>query len=245
MKKVWVIASKDVSEAFHSRSIYIVIVIAAIFAFSFGSAYNRNIPANASATAVASYSKDFLTSIAYVIPLMYTIVICTVFSNYSVVLDKAKRNIESIMASPVSVRQLWMGKSLSVALPSLILGLGLSLLLFLGFEFVLVVPKADAFVLPSVLAIVTALVIVPVLIFAIVSVVTNIQLVIANPRIANMVFTGIFIVLVIGLNLLTNQGVSIDYIALIYAGVIVLCGIVDYLLSMSLTKEKVLLSSKD
>ena len=245
MKKIWVIASKDVSEAFRSRSIYLVILVAAIFAFSFGTAYNRDIGANLGAAAVTAYSRDFLSTVAYIVPLMYTIIICNVFSNYTVVLDKARRNMESLMATPVSVRQVWIGKALSVVLPSLILGLGMSLIVFLGFEFVLVMPKAHAFVVPDALSIVTALIIVPVLIFGIVSVVTNIQLVIANPRIANLAFTGIFILLVLGFNLLGRLGATISYFSLIYLGVLVLCGIISFVLSGTLTKEKVLLSSKD
>jgi ABC-type Na+ efflux pump permease subunit len=245
VKKIWVIASKDVSEAFHSRSIYLVILVAAIFAFSFGSSYNRGLAANAGPAVVSAYSRDFLSMVAYIVPLMYSIIICNVFSNYTVVLDKARRNLESLMATPVSIGQVWIGKSLSVVLPSLILGLGFSLIVFLGFEFVLVLPKAHAFVLPDALAIVTALVIVPVLIFGIVTVVTNIQLVIANPRIANLVFTGIFILLIVGFDLIGRLGGTTAYFPLIYLGVLVVCGAISYVLSGTLTKEKVLLSSKD
>ena len=245
MKKIWVIASKDVSEAFRSRSIYLVILVAAIFAFSFGTAYNRDIGANLGAAAVTAYSRDFLSTVAYIVPLMYTIIICNVFSNYTVVLDKARRNIESLMATPVSIRQVWIGKSLSVVLPSVILGLGMSIIVFLGFEFVLVMPNAHGFVAPAGLAIVTALVIVPVLIFGIVMVVTNLQLVISNPRIANLVFTGIFILLIVGFNLVGRFGGTTNYFPLIYLGVFAACGAISYALAGTLTKEKVLLSSKD
>jgi ABC-2 type transport system permease protein len=245
VKKIWIIASKDVSEAFRSRSIYLVGVVGAIFAFSFGAAYNRNLAANASAAVITGYSRDFLSMVVYIVPLMYSIIICNVFSNYTVVLDKARRNIESLMATPVSIKQVWLGKSLSVVLPSLVLGLGVSIIVFLGFEFVLVIPNAHAFIVPEALSFVTALIVVPVLIFTIVSVVTNIQLVIANPRIANLVFTAIFILLVLGFNLLGKFGATMSYFALAYLGVAALCVVIDLILSRSLTKEKVLLSSKD
>jgi hypothetical protein len=39
-------------------------------------------------------------------------------------------------------------------------------------------------------------------------------------------------------------GLSTSYLALVYVGVIALCAIISYFLSFSLTKERVLLSSK-
>jgi hypothetical protein len=68
-------------------------------------------------------------------------------------------------------------------------------------------------------------------------------LVISNPRIANLVFTVIFLVLLFGANALGFLGITVNF-ALIYLGIIVLCIIISYFLSRSLTKEKVLLSSK-
>jgi hypothetical protein len=85
---------------------------------------------------------------------------------------------------------------------------------------------------------------VPVLLFSIVSIVTYIQLVISNPRIGNFVFSGIFFLLLFGLNALGGLGLSTSYLALVYVGVIALCAITSYFLSFSLTKERVLLSSK-
>jgi len=82
---------------------------------------------------------------------------------------------------------------------------------------------------------------VPALLFAIVSIVTYIQLVVTNPRIGNFVFSGIFFLLLIGVNTLSGVGLSF---ALIYLGVIIVCTVISYFLSFSLTKERVLLSSK-
>jgi hypothetical protein len=79
------------------------------------------------------------------------------------------------------------------------------------------------------------------MLFSIVTIVTYIQLVVTNPRIGNFVFSGVFFVLLFGVNLLSGLGISF---ALIFLAVIVVCGIVSYILSRYLTKEKVLLSSK-
>jgi len=68
--------------------------------------------------------------------------------------------------------------------------------------------------------------------------------VITNPRIGNFVFSGIFFLLLFGMNALGGLGISLNYLPLIYLGVIVLCAVIAWILSRSLTKEKVLLSSK-
>jgi hypothetical protein len=114
---------------------------------------------------------------------------------------------------------------------------------YIAINFVLIIPETGRFIAPSPLAIVTAIIIVPLLIFAVVLLVLYLQLVISNPRIANFAFIGIFFLLFFGVNALTQMGTGINF-GYIYAGILVVCGIVGYILSRSLTRERVLLSSK-
>ena len=244
MNKLWVIARKDVVEAFRSRSIYVFIIIMAVLTFSYVSSYNAHVRTLTSQQAINDFSQSFLSSLAYVLPMMYSIFVCSIFANYSVVVDKAKRNIESLMAAPVSINQIWMGKSLAVMLPSIVVGIVIAILVYIFMNFAFIIPNTHVFIFPEPLAIVSALIIVPILVFAVVVVVIHVQLIISNPRIANFVFTGIFILLVFGTNALGSLGVSISFFPLVYLGVIAICGIIAYVLSRSLTKEKVLLSSK-
>jgi hypothetical protein len=137
-----------------------------------------------------------------------------------------------------------MGKSLAVTLPSIGIGLTVAIVSFLVMDIWFVMPKAGVLIFPGIWAIVSTFIIVPVLLFSIVSIVTYIQLVISNPRIGNFVFSGIFFLLLFGLNALGGLGLSPSYLALVYVGVIALCAIISYFLSFSLTKERVLLSSK-
>jgi len=244
MNKLWIIAVKDVGEAFRSRSIYAFILIMLFLTFSYVSSYNAHVNSLTSQQAIDDFSHSFLDSFAYLLPVMYSIIICSIFANYSVVLDKAKRNIESLMATPVSIQQIWMGKSLAVTLPSVVVGVSVSILVYIVMNLGFVMPKTDTFIIPSAVAIVSALIIVPILVFSIVTVVIHIQLIITNPRIANFVFTAIFILLVFGINALGGLGVSINYFPLIYLGVMVVCAGASLALSRTLTKERVLLSSK-
>jgi ABC-2 type transport system permease protein len=243
--KLWVIARKDIGEAFHSRSTYVVIVIMILLTLSYISIYSENVKSlNNNRQLIADYSRIFLNSLSYILPMMFSIFVCSVFANYAVIVDKAKRNIESLMATPVSIKQIWLGKSLAVTLPSIGIGLIVAILSFLVMDIWFIMPKTGSFIFPGVWSIVTAFIIVPVLLFVIVAIVTYIQLVITNPRIGNFVFSGIFIFLLVGMNALGGMGLSLDYLPLIYVGAIALFAGTDWILSLFLTKERVLLSSK-
>jgi len=244
MNKILIIARKDISEAFRSRSTYVIILVMIILTFSYISGYESYVKTLISQQDIDTYSRGFLNNLTYVLPMMFSIFICSVFSNYAVIVDKAKRNIESLMATPVSIKQIWLGKSLAVTMPSLMIGYAVAILSYLVMAIWFVMPKTNSFIFPSVLAIISDLVIVPMLVFVIVCIVTYIQLIITNPRIASFVFSGIYLLLLFGVNVLGGFGISRNYLALIYLAMTILCAITNYFLSFHLTKEKVLLSSK-
>ena len=106
MDKIWVVAKKDVSEVFRSRSVYTFVFVMLILAFSYVSGYNANVNGLTDQQQIDTFSRGFLNTLANLLPLMYSIIICTIFANYSLVLDKAKRNIESLMATPVIIPKL-------------------------------------------------------------------------------------------------------------------------------------------
>jgi len=128
-------------------------------------------------------------------------------------------------------------------LPSIIIGITVAILVYIVMNFWFVIPQTGSFIFPEALAIVSTFIIVPILIFTIVTIVIDVQLVISNPRIANLVFTGIFLLLFFGVNILSSLNIPVGF-GLVYAGLIVVGAIVSYLLSRSLTREKVILSSK-
>ena len=245
MNKIWIISRKDISDAFRSRSTYVFLIVMVFLTFSYISVYTSNVNALKNDTlSINNYSRAYLSTLAYILPLMFSNFICSIFANYAVIVDKAKRNIESLMATPVSIKQIWMGKTLAVTLPSIGIGIGMAIISYLVLDIGFVVPKTGSFILPSLISILSAVIIVPVLLFVIVAIVTYIQLTITNPRVGNFVFSGVFILLLIGGEALLGLGLSTNYLALIYLAMILVCAGIIYLLSFSLTKERVLLSSK-
>lgn len=244
MNKIWIIARKDIREAFRSRSTYVFIGVMMVVSLNYAQAYTSAIKSLGSPELVDEFSRRFVSGLAYLLPMMYSIFVCSIFATYSVIVDKAKRNIESLMATPISINQLWLGKSLAVTLPSVVVGLAISVLAYLALNFAFVIPNTHAFIFPDLLAILSAVIIIPLLIFAVVSIVIFIQLVISNPRIANFIFTAIFILLVVGVQTIGGLGVSFAFFTVVYIAIVLLCVLIDFILSRSLTKERVLLSSK-
>jgi len=69
MKKLWVIAVKDVAEAFRSRSTYIILFIMLALSFSYVSSYATHVKALTNQQDINAFSRGFLNSLAYVLPL--------------------------------------------------------------------------------------------------------------------------------------------------------------------------------
>jgi ABC-2 type transport system permease protein len=247
MKKIWVVARKDMLEAIRSRSTYLYIAILFFLTFTYISNYNALINSltqqNASLQTIRTASGIFLNSLAYTLPLMYAFLISGIFAAYSVIVDKSKRNLESLMATPISLKQLWLGKTLGVTLPSVVIALIVSLIGYVAMNFGLIIPHTGSFVFLSPVAIITVLILIPILIFTISALVIYMQLIISNPRVANFAFTAIFLLIFFIMTFLTQQGIETNF-GLIYLGVTVVCGGAAYFLSKSLTRERVLLSSR-
>jgi len=127
---------------------------------------------------------------------------------------------------------------------SIIIGLCLSLLVFLGMNVGEVIPRTGTFIVPDVMPIITALVIVPVFVLLLMLMLTCIQLIISNPRTAMVIYTFILVAAWIAIIFITFYVKDANYYPYIYLGLIAIVGIVLYLVSRSLTPEKVVLSSK-
>ncbi len=162
--------------------------------------------------------------------------------------EKQKRSLESLLATPVSIKRVWVGKSMGAALSGVIIGLAMSIFVYCIIAFGEVYPKIHTAIAPSGLAFLSGLVLVPVTVFLVSMLVSYIQLVATNPRMGNLVY-GLSLIVVWGVLFFASYylplvGVSIGYYPLIFLGLILLLAAGCYLCSRALTKEKVVLSSK-
>ena len=245
MGKAFIIARKDIKEAFRSKSTYLYVVFLCLLSLPYFDGFNNEIKdllkQEVSTTELRVASQSFLNGVAYTLPLVLTMLICSVFAAYAITMEKAKRTLESLLATPLSLRQIWLGKSLAVALPGVTIALLVSLLALLAMNLVIVVPTVGSFIMPDVLSLVTGFVIVPIVAFSVVALVSFLQLIMTNPAIANFAFIGVF--LGIYLAIITEWTASWDF-SLIYLMATIFLVAVNLLLTRFLTKERIILSSK-
>jgi ABC-2 type transport system permease protein len=159
--------------------------------------------------------------------------------------EKAKGPIESLLATPLTARGVWLGKSLAIFLPAYIIGLAGTLIVVLAMNLAAILPTTGHFVLPLPEAL-TGFLFLPLLMFALVLVGIIFSL-ITNPVVGQtiIIFFGTVLLQVVG-----QVGgrvwwllASWDYALYNLAGAAIL-GIIAFYLSRTLTKERIILSSK-
>ncbi len=251
MSRAWIISRKDMREIFHSKSTYLYIFVMLLasssYFFSYFSIADSLTRQNADPATLRAVSAAFLNSIAYIIPVLYCFFACQI-SISIVVTEKTRGTLESLMATPLTIREIWLGKAIAVTIPSVAVGLAVSVFAYLVIALGEVAPKVHAYLAPSPLAIVSGLIVVPFLVFSGVMLVTYVQLIISNPRVSNMVFVAIFIVvlgvLLLAVYSLPGGGLNPRYYVPIFLILAVIMAALSNTLSRSLTKERVVLSTR-
>jgi ABC-2 type transport system permease protein len=243
MSIVSAIVSKDIREAFRNKSTYLYIAFLFFIAFPYldglRSALARS--ADQSPVTLTAESRDFVRATVTSLPLTLSMLFCTYLSAYAIVLEKAKRTLESLLATPASLRQVWIGKSLAVALPTVIVTWLVLLVAIAVLNLAVIVPKTGSFVLPGALPLVTGLLVVPLLTFEVVALVSLLQLIVSNPRVANFAFVAVFFAFYFA----TVTGVSGSWdFSLIYTTAIAVLAVSIIILGRFFTRERVVLSSK-
>jgi hypothetical protein len=166
----------------------------------------------------------------------------TIFTANILVKEKAQRIHESILAGPVTVRGLWMAKTLALFLPGLALCELMSLATLLGLDALVMAPRLGFLASPQMAFNVFALI--PILFFPLYCLVILVGLA-GNPVsgnvIANVAFSGI---LTLALNLVTRAGLDMGGpgFALGNLGLAAALGILVLGLQGRMSKERVILS---
>jgi ABC-2 type transport system permease protein len=246
LKTIWTIAQKDMKEAFQKRSTYVYVVMMLFISFptyvgGLGNAIRSLGDQGLGTAQTIDAIQRFIDSTAYTQPLTLAMLFCTYLSAYAVILEKAKRTMESLLATPASLRQVWFGKNLAVALPSMLVTLLILIAAIVTLNLALIVPRTGTFILPSVVPMLTVLIVLPLLVLSVVSLVSVLQLTLSNPRLANFAFILVFF----GFYVLTvaNSMVTWDF-ALIYLIALAVLSAANVLAGRLLTKERVVLTSK-
>jgi ABC-2 type transport system permease protein len=244
MNRTFILVGKDIKEAFASKSTLWYIIVLVIIAFPYFDMIKSTITGMINQGTALPIIKDAaqsaMDSMFFSLPMVLVMLSCSIFAAYAIMLDKTKRSLESLLATPLSLRQLWVAKSLAVTIPSVIIGVGVAVILVIVLNIWIFAPVAGL-IIPGFQSFISGLLLIPVLTFLTVGIVAFLQFVMTNPRYASLVFSVLFI----AIYLLTIFGVSASWdFSLIYVVMIAALAVINIILSRFLTKEKIVLSSK-
>ena len=188
------------------------------------------------------YLKILLGLIMYTTSLLCHGISMNVFTAQSIIKEKTKGNIESLLATPLSTKQIWVAKSLSVFIPGLVLGEILTLVTLLVINYIYFVPTVGFLYnhwieLSSFFA-------VPVIYFCLNLLAHLIGLTgkASSGSIVGQIFLPVFITLVINLMIRKILDVTSWHIFLTTIGLAAIISIIISFLIPKMSREKIVLS---
>jgi ABC-2 type transport system permease protein len=156
--------------------------------------------------------------------------------------EKSRGNIESLLATPLQPGSIWIGKSLAVFLPGLILGEAFSLIVLIIINYIYFVPEIGFLINPWI--IISNFAAVP-LVYLALSILVHLVGMTGKPASGNVivqVFLPVFVTLVINLVVRSILDAGSWIFTLSNLGVAAVLGIIILLLHSRLAKERIVLS---
>ena len=183
--------------------------------------------------------------IAYFLPLTVLITFIWAFSSLPVVKEKVNGNIASLMATTLTPREIWWGKSLAIFIPGYVISVISTMIVLVVVNLSVIVPATGDFLLPIPLfllsLILNPLLLLGLLLFIILFSLAN------NPDIAitPSFLVGFGLMMGIPLGMATGAvNLSSWYFSLWYLAGVIIVWITIFFLTRILTKENIVLSSK-
>ncbi|MDD5447694.1 MAG: ABC transporter permease subunit [Actinomycetota bacterium] len=249
MRGMLAVLKSDVDDILRSKGFLIIAIILGVV--TIGAAVGINIPLSRWLNHGLPWNKAkpllelFMGLAVNYMPLIVLYTFMATWATDPIAREKARGTLESLLATPLTAKAVWMGKSLAIFLPAYIISILSTLVVVLAMNFASILPATGHFVLPLPTA-VTGFLFLPLLMFALISLGVLVSF-ITNPVIGQTIIIFIGVVL---LNLVGQVGGRIiwllpswDYAFYNLAGAALL-GTVALRISSSLTKEKIVLSSK-
>ncbi len=249
MREIMVIMKKDLRETLRTKAFYgsigIVLFVLVALAAGLGRNINAVIEQETSLAEIASAIQPLVGTTAFTLSLMLMLLFCMYTNAYTLTMEKVKRSMESLLCTPLSLRQIWLGKSFAIALPSVILGLLFAFGGIAGINQFFIVPKLGRFIMPGTAPLVAILVAVPLIMFFFASLMVALQLIITNIHWINAALIGLVIAVMFGLSPPVLKFGSASWsIVFVSLGVAAILALVTIYLSRLVTKERIVLSSK-
>jgi len=248
MKQIIVIVKKDLKETLRTRAFYFSIAIVLFFMVMLGGVVrgqiNASIEQGLTPAEVIPVIQPLMGTLVFTLSLLVMMLFCLYISAYTLTMEKIKHSLESLLCTPLSLRQIWLGKSLAVFLPSAILGLLFAFAAMAGINQLFIAPQIGQSVTPGAAPLVATLVAAPLIIFFLVTLLIALQLIITNIRWINIAFMGLIFGVGFGISPFVRLGSASWDIVFISLAVAAILALVTMFLSRLVTKERIVLSSK-
>ncbi len=249
MKGMLVVLQNDVGDILPSRGFLIVVIIIGVI--TLGTAVGVPIALNSWLASGLAWEEAkpllelFMGLAINYVPLIVLFSCMATWATDPIAKEKAKGPIESLLATPLTAKAVWIGKSLAIFLPAYIIGFIATLIVILAMNLASILPTTGHFVLPLPEAF-TSFLFLPLLMFALILLGVIFSL-ITNPVIGQtiIIFVGVLLLQVVGQvgGRLWWLLASWDYALYNLAGAAFI-GMIAFYLSRSLSKERIILSSK-
>jgi len=142
-----VIMKKDLRETFRTRAFYVSVGIVIFIMIMLVQEVGVEIGTLAK-QGNTSAVQTLLGTLALMLSLMLMMLFC-IYINAIPYYGEDKRSIESLLCTPLSLKQICLGKTLALFLPSLILGWLLTFGSIVGINQIYVVPSSGQFIMPG------------------------------------------------------------------------------------------------
>lgn len=247
MRRIGIVMKREYRELYQTAAFRIILIVVAAVtvaaAVSISIALNRQ-PWLGEETSTPLLGL-FVGLVLYFLPLFIIITFIGAFGNLPVTREKVNGNIECLIATPLTPRALWLGKSLAIYLPAYIVSVVATMIVALVMNLATLVPATGGFVLPMP-ALVLGLMVNPLLFLGLL--LFMILFALANdPDVALAPLFLIGFGLMIGMPICLMTGVidfnSWSFVLWYLAGTAVACVVVLFFTRL-LTTQNIVLSSK-
>lgn len=96
--------------------------------------------------------------VAYFLPVSVLMTFIWVFSNLTIIGEKVNGNVESLLATPLSPKEIWIGKSIAIFLPGYVISVITTLIVLSTVNFFVIIPATGNFILPAPLLLISFLI---------------------------------------------------------------------------------------
>ena len=150
MNRIGIVMRRDYRELRQSAAFRIMIIIAAIItvAAATGISVGLSLQSWLDAPEAGPLLELFIGLVLYFLPFIILLAFVWTFGNLPVTREKVNGNLDSLMATPLSPRDLWLGKSLAIFVPGYIVSILATVVVVLAVNLSAIVPATGQFVLP-------------------------------------------------------------------------------------------------